>query len=200
VVQWRGIVYKVREMSYYIHMIKVKKITRQSLRLWLLVVTIGCGLLLFGYVGLQQSLRMGLNDPQLQMAQDLASRLSQGASASSVVSTTLVDESHSLAPFVTIVDNNINVLASSGKIDNQVPLPPTSAFPDSQNRSNNWFTWQHDTIRDAAVIVPYGNHAGYVLVARSMSQVENTISYITELAGLTLLGILVVPAIILFLV
>ncbi len=182
-------------------MIEVKKITRQSLRLWLLVVTIGCGLLLFGYVGLQQSLRIGMNDPQLQMAQDIASKLSQGASASSVVPTTaLVDESQSLAPFVTIVDNNTRVLASSGKIGDRVPLPPTSAFPDSQNRSNNWFTWQHDKIRDAAVIVPYGNHAGYVLVARSMSQAENIIGYITKLAGLTLLGILVVPAIILLLV
>lgn len=191
------------ETSYYICMIKVKKITRQSLRLWLLAVTIGTGLLLFEYVGLQQSLRMGLNDPQLQMAQDIASRLRQGASPSSVTPTALVDESHTLAPFVTIVDNNINVLASSGKIGDQVPLPPTSAFPDSQKRGNNWFTWQHDnnTIRDAAVIVPYtGAHNGYVLVARSMSQVENTISHITDLAGLTLLGILIVPALVLLLI
>lgn len=190
------------ETSYYMSMVKIRKITRQSLRLWLLAVTIGVGLLLFGYVGLQQSLRMGLNDPQLQIAQDIASKLSQGAPPNSVVPTTLVDESQSLAPFVTIADNNINILASSGKIGDQVPLPPTSAFPDSQKRSNNWFTWQHDNdkVRDAAVIVPYGNHAGYVLVARSMSQVENTIEYITVLAGMTLLGILTVPALIVLLI
>ena len=183
-------------MDYYRSMVKVKKITRQSLRLWLLAVTIGVGLLLFGYVGLQQSLRLGVNDPQQQIAQDTAAKLTQGAAPRSVVPTTLVDESQSLAPFVTIVDNNSNVLASSGKIGSKVPLPPASAFPDSQKRSNDWFTWQHDDgkVRDAAVIVPYGNHAGYVLVARSMSQVENTIGYITVLAGLTLLGILIVPA------
>ncbi len=178
-------------------MIKVKKITRLSIRLWLLVVTIGGGLLIFGYVSMQQSLRMGLNDPQLQMAQDIASNLNKGESLVSIVPTTSVDESQSLSPFVTIVDSNLKVLATSGKIGDRVPLPPPSSFPDAQKRSNKWFTWQHDGVRDAAVIVPYGNHAGYVLVARSMSQTEHTISYITELAGLTLLGILIVPALVL---
>lgn len=178
-------------------MIKVKRITRQSIRLWLLVVTIGGGLLFFGYVSLQQSLRMGLNDPQVQMAQDTATKLNQGVPPSSAVPTNIVDESQSLASFVTIVDSNTRILASSGKIGDRVPLPPTSSFPDSQKRNNNWFTWQHDAVRDAAVIVPFGNNAGYILVARSMSQTENTISYITKLAGLTLLGVLVVPVIIL---
>jgi len=178
-------------------MVNVKKITRQSVRLWLLSVTIGGGLLLFGYVGMQQSLRMGLNDPQLQIAQDIASKLNQEATVGSVIPPTFVDESHSLASFVTIVDNNANVLASSGKIADRVPLPPTSSFPDSQKRGNNWFTWQHDGVRDAAVIVPYGNHTGYVLVARSMSQVENIIGHITMLAGMTLVGILITPALIL---
>ncbi|MDN5275216.1 MAG: hypothetical protein JWP06_1117 [Candidatus Saccharibacteria bacterium] len=177
-------------------MSKIKKITRHSLRLWLLSVTIGVGLLFFGYISVQQSLRLGLNDPQVQMAEDIASQLSQGASPVSAIPTGSVDESQSLAPFVTIVNNNIDILASSGKIGDQIPLPPTSAFPDSQKPGNNWFTWQHDKVRDAAVIVPYGNHTGYVLVARSMGQVENTIGYITTLAGLTLLSVLIVPAII----
>jgi hypothetical protein len=126
------------------------------------------------------------------MAQDIASKLSRGTSPRLAVPTTLVDESQSLAPFVTIVDSSIHVLASSGKIGNQVSLPPANAFSNSQTHNNDWFTWQHDnnTVRDATVIVPYGNHAGYVLVARSMSQVENTIEYVTMLAGTTLLGIL----------
>lgn len=178
-------------------MVKIKKVTRQSFRLWLLAVTIGSGLLLFAYVGLQQSLRLGLNDPQLQIAEDTVIKLSQGNSPQTVIPTSIVDESRSLSIFVTIVDNNIHVLASSGKVGNNVPLPPDSSFPDSQKRHNNWFTWQHDGIRDAAVVVPYGDSAGYVLVARSMSQTENTIGYITELAGLTLLGIIIVPAVIL---
>jgi hypothetical protein len=181
-------------------MVRIKKITLQSLRLWLLAVTIGGGLLVFGYVGLQQSLRLGANDPQTQIAEDTASKLSQGASPQSVIPATTVDESQSLSSFVTIVDNNIHVIASSGMVGSTVPLPPNSSFPDSQKRPNNWFTWQHNGVRDAAIIVPYGNHAGYVLVARSMGQIENTIGYITGLAGVTLLGIIVVPALILILI
>lgn len=177
---------------------------RQTLRLWLLSVTIGTGLIVFTFAAVQQSLRLGLNDPQWQIAEDTAYQLSQGSSPSSVVPSGVVDESRSLAPFVTIVDSNIHVLASSGKIGNVVPLPPASSFPDAQKRGNNWFTWQHDnnTVRDATVIVPYshGSSSGYVLVARSMKQVEHTIAHIMFLAALTLIGVLVVPALILLLI
>jgi hypothetical protein len=190
-------------MRYAINMRRFKAINNQSLRLWLLVVSIGFGLTLFTCIAVQQSLRLSLNDPQWQIAEDAAFKLSQGANPTSVVPNDVVDESRSLASFVTVVDSNIHVLASSGKIGTIVPLPPASAFPDAQKRGNNWFTWQHDnnTIRDATVIIPYqGPNTGYVLVARSMSSVEKTIKHITGLAGLTLLGVLLAPAIILWLV
>ncbi len=185
-------------------MIQIWHLNRSTLRLWLLSVAIGTGLIIFAYTAVQQSLRLGLNDPQWQIAEDTAYQLSQGASPSMVIPHDVVDESRSLAPFVTVVDNSAHVLASSGKIGNTVPLPPASAFPDAQKRGNNWFTWQHDdnTVRDATVIVPYhqGNHSGYVLVARSMKQVEDSIGHITALAGLTLIGVFLAPALILLLV
>ncbi len=180
-----------------------RQINRQTIRLWLLTVTIGFGVIVFAYTAVQQSLRLSLNDPQWQIAQDAADKLTQGATPRSVLPSDQIDESKSLAPFVTVVDKNIHVLASSGKIGNIVPLPPPSAFPDAQKRGNNWFTWQHNnyTVRDAAVIVPYqGHNPGYVLVARSMSQVETTIEHISVLAGLTLLGVVIVPALILMLI
>jgi hypothetical protein len=179
-----------------------KRLTRESIKLWLLAVTIGGGVTLFAYVAVQQSLRLGLNNPQLQIAEDTAARLDGGAAPQSVVPALTVDEAQSLSPFVTIVDTHDHVLATSGKIGSVVPLPPASAFPDALKRGDSWFTWQHDnnTVRDAAVIVPFhGAQSGYVLVARSMSQVEQTIGRITVLAGLTLIGVLLVPAIILLL-
>lgn len=175
----------------------------QFIRLWILSVVIGGGVTVFTFTAVQQSLRLGLNDPQWQIAEDTAAQLSQGATPASVVPALTLDESKTLAPFVTVVDSKIHVLASSGNIGSQVPLPPASAFPDSQRRGSNWFTWQHDnnTLRDAAVIVPFhGQQSGYVLVARSMSQVENTIKKIAFLAVCTLIGVLAAPAIILLLV
>ena len=172
-----------------------KKFDRKIFRIWLLVVVVGFGVTLFTYLAVQQSLRLSLNMPQLQIAQDAANQLSQGASPSTVLSSTqLIDESKSLAPFMTIVDKNINVIATTGKIGDVTPLPPPSSFPDSIKRGNTWFTWQHDNnnVRDAAVIVPYGGaNPGYVLVARSMNQTENIVSRLTILAGFTLLCILV---------
>jgi hypothetical protein len=183
---------------------KLKKITRQHVRLWLLVVVIGSGVTLFAYIAVQQSLREGLNAPQLQIADDTAAQLNNGALPSAVISPMKVDESTSLAPFTTIVDQHMHVLASSGSIGTIVPLPPASAFSDAQSRPSNWFTWQHDnnTLRDATVIVPFHHEglSGYVLVARSMAQVEATIGHITVLAALTLLGVILAPAIILLLV
>lgn len=182
---------------------QIQRLNRQTIRLWLLSVAIGTGLTLFAFVAVQQSLRLGLNDPQQQIAEDTAYRLSQGASPSSIIPSTVVDESRSLAPFVTVVDSNMQVQASSGRIGDITPLPPASAFADAQKRGS-WFTWQHDnnTVRDATVIIPYshGNSSGYVLAARSMKQVENTISHIAMLAGLTFVGVLLVPALILLLV
>lgn len=180
------------------------QINRQTVRLWLLSVAIGTGLTVFCFTAVQQALRLGVNEPQSELAEDTAYKLSHGSSPASVVPSTTIDESRSLAPFVTIVDRNNNVLASSGTIGSTVPLPPASSFPDSQKRGSNWFTWQHDDnrLRDATVIVPYssGTTSGYVLAARSMKQVENTIRHIEVLAGLTLLGVFVAPILILLLI
>jgi len=181
---------------------RTKRTNRDNLRLWLVTVVVGFGIVLFAFVAVQQALRLGMNDPQLQIAQDTAAKLAQGATPAAVMPSEKVDESKSLATFVTIVDQNTKVLASSGQIDGQVPLPPASAFPDSQKRNNDWFTWEHDYgIRDAAVIVPFsGTHSGYVVVARSLSQAESTMNHIEDLAGITLLGILIAPTVIILLV
>lgn len=184
---------------------RLKKLPKDiAIRIYLLTVVIGFGLTLFAYIAVQQSLRLSLNQPQLQIAQDTAQELEQGESADSVVPKNTVNEAISLSPFVTVVDGNIRVLASSGKIGNQVPLPPASTFPDSQKRSTNWFTWQHDnySVRDAAVIVPFSSShgSGYVLVARSTSQTEAIIGHITVLAIFTLLGIVLASAIIIFVI
>ena len=197
--RWKVVVTK----AYHKDMRLIKRFDRQCLRIWLVAVVIGGGLTVFAYTAVQQSLRLGLNDPQWQIAEDAAAKLAAGATPASVMPNETIDEATSLVPFATIVDQHINVLASSGKIGDAIPLPPASAFPDAQKRGDNWFTWQHDnnTVRDATVIVPYqGAHSGYVLVARSMRNVENTIGHITILAALTLLGVLIAPTIVLLVV
>ena len=170
-----------------------------AVRIWLSVTLVGTGLLIFGYTAVQQSMRLGANDPQWEMAHDGASRLANGTAPSEVVGSTSVELKTSLAPFTIVTDRNHNIMASSGHLNNVAVLPPNGSFAASLSRGSNWFTWQPASgIREATVIMPYGGaHPGYILVARSLSRVEQNIDVITRLALLTLIGIVVVPTVIL---
>ncbi len=169
------------------------------LRLWVLASVIGVGIVLFSWLAVQQSMRLGANNPQWQIAGDDAARLKAGAAPSTVVPNLHINEASSLATFVTVTDRNRKVLVSSGEVDGRYPLPPAGSFTAALPKGYTWFTWQHDGgVRDAAVIVPYsGRHPGYVLVARSLRQVEDNETHIQNLALLTLVGVLVAPGIIL---
>jgi hypothetical protein len=59
----------------------------------------------------QQDLRLGANDPQLQLAEDTARALDAGTPATTLVATSKVDVATSLAPFLVIYDGAGNVLA-----------------------------------------------------------------------------------------
>jgi hypothetical protein len=80
----------------------------------LAIATAGlCGLV---YLTVQQSLRMGANDPQVQMAEDAASALASGANVGTLVPSTKLDIANSLAPFIMVFDDSENVLASSATL------------------------------------------------------------------------------------
>jgi len=163
------------------------------------IVIVGAGLLIFGYAAVQQSMRLGANDPQWQLVQDGASRLDAGASPDAVVGASVIAMKTSLAPFTIVTDRNRSVLASSGQLDGTTVLPPNGSFEASLSRGNNWFTWQPAAgVREATVIMPYGGaHPGYILAARSLSRVEQNIAIITRLATFTLIGIVIVPTVLL---
>ncbi|MGA9069754.1 MAG: hypothetical protein WB424_05850, partial [Terracidiphilus sp.] len=59
----------------------------------------------------QQVLRQGANDPQIQLAGDLAFRLEAGTAAPDSVPAASVDIAHSLAPFVIAFDDEGKPLA-----------------------------------------------------------------------------------------
>src|SRR5450759_2652178 len=105
-------------------MSKVKNILRHWLPL-AVVTTLLCGLV---YLAVQQSLRWGANDPQIQMAEDAAATLAAGGTPESVLPTALVEISTSLAPFMVIYSAAGESLASSGLLHGAVPILPTGGF------------------------------------------------------------------------
>ena len=144
---------------------------RRALALFLplaVLATLTCGL---AYALVQQDLRSGANDPQIQMAEDAARALDGGAQPASLVGTSTVDVAQSLAPFLVIFDRSGAVLATDGQLDGHVPVPPPGVLEAARASGSNRVTWQpRPGVRVATVSVPWSG--GAVLAGRSLREVE----------------------------
>jgi sulfur relay (sulfurtransferase) DsrF/TusC family protein len=146
----------------------------EFLKIWLptaIVITALCGLV---YLAVQQNLRMGANDPQIQMAEDAALALASGQSPASLVQSTRVDIAKSLSPYLVIYDDNGNVIAFSGVLDGQVPPLPDGVLAFVKTHGQDRITMQpRPGVRMATVIQHYqGETSGFVLAGRSLREVE----------------------------
>ncbi len=138
-------------------------------------VTMLCGLV---YVAVQQSLRQGGNDPQIQMAEDLAARASRGEALSSLVPVEHIDLGSSLAPFVIIYDEQGKVVAGSGELEGKLPQVPWGVLQYTKAHGENRLTWQPRSGVRIATVTAYFNaptQSGYVLVGRSLREVERRV-------------------------
>jgi hypothetical protein len=126
------------------------------------------------YVTVQQTLRRGADDPQLQIAGDMAAQLSGGAQPGPLLGTSRVDLATSLSPYVIVFDAAGHPVASTGVLDGVVPSPPAGVLRAAgQHRTE--LTWQpRHGVRSAIVVVPFqaASGRGTVLVGRSLTEVE----------------------------
>jgi hypothetical protein len=142
------------------------------IRIWLPVaVAITClaGLV---EVTVQQTYRTGLDDPQLQLAQDGAARLDSGAAPAALATSPTVDADKSLAPFVSVLGADDAVLASGATLDGSAPKPPAGVLAAVRSPGRDRVTWQPQSgVRIALVGFPA--HDGRVVIAgRNMREVE----------------------------
>jgi hypothetical protein len=151
----------------------VKNIIR-IIKYWLLSVIVVSGLIGLIYAAVQQDIRQGANDPQIQLAEDIATKLANGAQVQNVVPSEKVDISMSLAPYVIIFDANGNPVASSAQLDGQTPTIPAGVFDYVRQNGEDRITWQPQTgVRSAVVVTQYkGLNSGFVLAGRSLREVE----------------------------
>ncbi|HWT40790.1 MAG TPA: hypothetical protein VN081_06025 [Dongiaceae bacterium] len=135
------------------------------------------------YLTQQQIQRREANNPQVQLAEDVAAKLNNGTTPGAVFTTpgTTIDATHSLAPFTVIYDKNGNPLAGSGMLDNVLPTVPMGVLTEANGVDYNFVTWQPEgNLRFAAVTVQAGNY--YVMSARSLVEVEKLESQTLKLA------------------
>ena len=166
---------------------------RRALAIFLpvaVLATLCCGLV---YGAVQQGLRSGANDPQLQLAEDAARALDAGADPATVVGASKVDVAESLAPFVAVFDPDGRVLASDGRLDGQDPVPPLGVLDHARASSPNVVTWQPRAgVRVATVTVAW--NGGTVMAGRSLREVERRVDQDLLLVAAAWLAMLLVLA------
>ncbi len=151
----------------------------------------------------QHVLRSGANDPQIQMATDMAALLERYGVNDGLLHGALtkneagvVDLRRSLSPFLIVFDDKGQPLGSNAQLDGQTPTPPAGVFDFVRKHGEERLSWQpvvggERGIRIAAVLERVnGSQPGFVLAGRSMREVEARIADVEAMAGLTWLGML----------
>jgi hypothetical protein len=168
---------------------KIKRIMKR----WLVMAAVSTVLCLLVYASTQQVLRQSANDPQIQMAEDAAISLSNGAQISSVVPASNIDISKSLSPFMILYNNDGVAVISNGSLHGKIPSPPAGVFEHARMNGQNRLTWQPERgVRIASVIISYsGSYSGFVLAGRSLREIEVRESQMLTFSGISLLILLV---------
>lgn len=151
-----------------------KKIFIRTFVRWLpfaVLATILSGLV---YGAVQQDLRITGNDPQIQIAEDVAAGLASGVPPQQVVPTQKTDLSKSLGPYIVIYDDKGKELASSVQLNGKTPSLPDGVLDKVKKDGEQRFTWQPAAgVRSAVVISHYGGpKPGFVLAGRSLREIE----------------------------
>ncbi|MGH7203050.1 MAG: hypothetical protein ACREHC_01235 [Candidatus Levyibacteriota bacterium] len=123
----------------------------------------------------QQDIRIGTYDPQIQIAEDMATSLDNGGIATT---SGKIDISKSLSPFTIIYDKQGKIVSSNAYLHGKTPLFPPGVLTSKKGtdvQGENRLTWQpQDGVRLATIIKSYND--GYVVVGRNMRETEVRIS------------------------
>lgn len=154
----------------------------------LAVLTVLISGMVYGVV--QQDERGSANDPQIQMVTDARNALESGATPESLVPSTKLDISQSLAPYLVIYDANGQMVAASATLHGQDLVPPSGVFQSAAATPMDVITWMPEpNVRSAVVVVHYTG--GYVLAGRSLSVVEQRESELEVIVGIICLATLI---------
>ena len=157
-------------------MVKLTRIQFLSiLRTWIPIAIATTGLCGLIYLAVQHDLRIGANDPQIQITEDVARQIETGQNPVDFIPPIKVEISKSLANYIMIFDEKGKLLGSSAVLDGKEPTMPQGIFATTKNLGETRFTWQPRSGVRSAVIVDYykGPSNGFVLVGRSLREVEN---------------------------
>ena len=158
-------------------------LVRRALVLWVPIAVAVTGVSAVVYGAVQQDLRQGANDPQIQMAEDAAARLEGGGEPGGVIPTDKIEIGESLKPYVMVFDRAHRLVASSAVLHGGPPPFPASVFDQLRDGRQDRITWQPEIgVRSAVVVQAWRD--GFVVAGRSLRLVEEREAQIKLLTGL----------------
>ncbi len=148
------------------------------------------------YGAAQQNYRQSANDPQIQIAEDVASAISAGTTAPDAIvpPNPTTDMSPSLATFLIVYSATGTPIGSSVELDGKIPSLPAGVTDSTLLHGEDRFTWQPQPgVRIAAVVTHYtGQVSGFVLAGRSIREVELREKQLEIMTGIAALAALIV--------
>jgi hypothetical protein len=149
------------------------------------------------YACVQQTYRTGANDPQIQIAQDIATRLSAGRSVDHYFTGDTLDISSSLSVFAALYNSAGQPVMATGYLNGKMPQLPSGVFGFANQWGENRISWQpQQGVRIAMVIQKVSSSdIGFVGVGRSLKEVEireNNLGRMILIGWLICIGILIV--------
>ena len=125
-------------------------------------------------ITIQQMLRRGADQPQVEMVNWYASEIEAGVTPDEAIPPGYVDLERSLQPFVIFYDDRGSPEKGTGYLDQSMPAPPAGVFENVRNHGSEKFTWQPSRqVRIATVVRRVtGAHPGFMLSGRSLRVVE----------------------------
>lgn len=140
----------------------------------------------------QQILRQSSYDPQIEIAEDTANLLNSGQNINTILPSSKVDPSISLAPFIIVYNTQGSVTATTVILNNQTPNLPPGVLDFTKVHDQDRLTWQPQAgVRVAAVVTRFNN--GYVLAGKSLIETEKrTENLLFQVASAWVVTVLVV--------
>ncbi len=165
-----------------------------SLRVFISLALFGTLGIMFIYVAVQQMVRSGANEPQIQIAEDIARALEKGAPIQSFFPPGVTEISESLAPFLLVYSEEGNALAFSAVLDKNPPTFPKGVFQYVKQHGEDRVTWQpRQDVRIAAVVTHFvGVPSGFVVAGRSLREAERRVERLGAMSFMAWIALLII--------
>lgn len=140
--------------------------------------------ILFGtiYVTSQQVIRQYANDPQIQLSEDLAGRISDGTKPADLISNDKITIGKDQGTYIVLYDANKQPVSGNGYLDGSLPNIPSGVFDAAKLKGEHIVTWQPKKgIRQAIVVTAIRNGNGFIVAGRSLRETEERTQKITYL-------------------